>query len=157
MHFEPAFALRAPVSKDLVRPPAFRITAAPDAHLLHVRQFQSAIHPASAAPSRRANIPIWMIIERDYDNLLREAPKPERAQMVKIARAVQNKWRELRFHLPIKLLHHPRRRREAQKGSPFSGVNRFKGNRLRGPGIVQVEVKSAIGVMHGKSLDARNF
>ena len=93
-----------------------------------------------------------MIIERHDDNLLRDAPKPERAQMVKIARAVQHKWCELPLNLPVKVFHHSCRRREAQTRPPFPGVKRCKGNRFRGPGIVQVEVNSAIGrgLMHLK-------
>jgi len=63
MHLESAFTLGAPIAEDLSRPPAFKITATPHAHLLYAWQFQSAIHPASTAPPRRANIPVWMIIE----------------------------------------------------------------------------------------------
>src|SRR5438067_7096023 len=51
---EPAFPFRAPVPENLMRPPALEIAAAPDADFLDVRQFERAIHPATAAPARRA-------------------------------------------------------------------------------------------------------
>jgi hypothetical protein len=78
--------------------------------------------------------------------------------MVKIARAVQDEWRQLSFHLAVELFYCKRRRRETQKWTPSSDIDRFKGNYFRGPGIIQVEVRSAFGgsVMHWKSLDARN-
>ena len=68
VHFKFARAFRATISENLVRPPAFEIAAAPHAHELHVRKFERAINPTSAAPFRRPNVPVGMIVERNHDN-----------------------------------------------------------------------------------------
>jgi hypothetical protein len=104
MNFEFASALGAAIAKNIVRPPAFEITAAPHAHSLDVRKFQGAIDPAAATPSWRANIPIRMIIERNDDDGLRDSPNPKRAQIMKIARAIKDKRRKARFKLAVKLI-----------------------------------------------------
>ena len=80
-------AFRFAIAKNLMRPPAFEISATPDRDLPDVRQFQCAIDPAAATPARRANIPIRMIIKRDYGDGLIDISNPQGAEMVKIARA----------------------------------------------------------------------
>ncbi len=93
MHFEPAGAFGAPVPENLMWPPAFKVTATPNAHPAHVRNLQRAIHPPAAGPLRRAHIPIWMIIERNKDDCSGNAAHSKRGQMMKVARAVKQKSR----------------------------------------------------------------
>src|SRR5206468_6229581 len=63
MDLKNACAFGATVAENLVRPPAFKISATPNAHSAHLRKFQCAIHPSAAAPFRRTHIPIRMIVE----------------------------------------------------------------------------------------------
>lgn len=63
VNVENARSFCATVAEKLVRPPAFKISATPNANPAHVRKFQRAIHPTTAAPFRRAHIPIGMIIK----------------------------------------------------------------------------------------------
>ena len=65
MHFKNTGAFRAAIAKNLVRPPAFKIPAAPNAHAAHMRKFQRAIDPTTASPFRRAHVPVRMIVERN--------------------------------------------------------------------------------------------
>ena len=65
MHFKNPGAFSAAVTEDLVRPPTFEISAAPNCYVLDLREFQPAIDPATASPFRGAHIPIWMIVERN--------------------------------------------------------------------------------------------
>lgn len=104
MNLQLAGSLCAPIAEELPRPPALEISATPDTGFLEERQFQSAIDPAAAAPAWRTNVPIRMIIERDEDERFGEAPKPERAQMVKIAGAINEKRPEPRTELAKKFL-----------------------------------------------------
>ncbi len=85
MHFEFSGALGEEIPEKQVRPPAFKISAAPNADALHVRQFQRPIYPTAATPFRRTHIPIRVIVERNNDNWPREAPNPKRAQKMKVA------------------------------------------------------------------------
>ena len=68
VHFKFARAFRATVAENLVRPPAFEIAATPNTNAFHVWKFQRAINPTSAAPFRRPNVPVGMIVERHHDN-----------------------------------------------------------------------------------------
>lgn len=94
MHLELAFYFGATISQKLTRPPAFEIAAAPDAHAADMRQFERAINPRAARPARRRDRPIRMIIKGNQRNRLRLAAKPERGQMMKIARAVKDERRD---------------------------------------------------------------
>src|SRR4029453_3986162 len=55
MNFENACSFGVPVSENLVRPPTFKISAAPNCDVLYVRKFQRAIDPTAATPFRRAH------------------------------------------------------------------------------------------------------
>ena len=63
MNFKPAFSFAAPIGKDIVRPPAFEISAAPNGNVLNVRELERAIDSAATAPLRRTNVPVRVIIE----------------------------------------------------------------------------------------------
>ena len=102
MNLKIAIALRAAVPENLRRPPALEISAAPNADQLHMRKFERAIDPTATAPFRRAHIPIGVVIERDDNHRLAEASNPEGSQVMKIAGAVEQKGRKLRFELAIK-------------------------------------------------------
>lgn len=63
MHFEFSGTLGEQIAKKQMRPPAFEISAAPNADALHMRQFQRSIYPTATTPFRRTHIPIRMIVE----------------------------------------------------------------------------------------------
>src|SRR5205823_6728449 len=65
MDLKNACSLSATIAKKLMRPPAFKISATPNADAAHVRKFQRAIHPSAAAPFRRAHVPVRVIVEGD--------------------------------------------------------------------------------------------
>ena len=102
MDFEPAFALATAICENVVRPPALKISAAPDRDVLNVREIEHAIDPAATTPFWRSNIPVGMIIKRNENNRLRDSTKPKRAQIMKIARAIEDERRELRIELAVK-------------------------------------------------------
>src|SRR5207248_3966305 len=57
MNFKPAHAFGAAVGKDIVRPPALEISAAPNRDVLDVHELERAIDPASTAPLWRTHVP----------------------------------------------------------------------------------------------------
>src|SRR5438876_11423570 len=63
MNFETTGAFGAAIGENIVRPPAFKISAAPDRDMLHVREFERAIDPTAASPLRRRDRPVRMIVE----------------------------------------------------------------------------------------------
>ena len=63
VNFKPAFALATTVGKDIVRPPALEISAAPNRDVLNVRELKRTIDPSTTAPFRGTNIPVRVIIE----------------------------------------------------------------------------------------------
>jgi len=63
MNIQPPLALRAAIPENLSRPPAFKITAAPNTNSFQLRKIKRAIQPIAATPFRRANIPIGMVVE----------------------------------------------------------------------------------------------
>lgn len=131
------------ISKKLSWPPALKIAAAPNADAPHMRELQRTIDPAAAAPFWRTNVPIGMIVERNNDERLPDTPDPERAQMVKIARAIKQKWREPRFKFAIELVDQPRRHGEAKLRPPLARINNGQAKRLIPPCVIQIEMQSA--------------
>ena len=114
MHFQPAGAFRATVAENLVWPPAFKIAAAPNCHMLDVGKFQDAIHPCAAGPFWRAHIPIRMIIKRNEYHWSGYAAQSKRRQMMKVTGAVKHKRRgHMRLVVTIKSFYQARWRREA--------------------------------------------
>src|SRR5438046_10673993 len=91
MNVKNACSLRATIAKKLMRPPAFKISTAPNCDVLYLSKFQSAIHPTAAAPFRRAHVPVRVIVEGDNSDGLGETPNPERSQIMKITRAEEQK------------------------------------------------------------------
>ena len=92
-------------------------------------------------------------LENDRDRFVRRS-KPQPGQMMKVTRAIKDKFRELRFDLAIKLLDHCRRSREAEARSPLRGINggQAVGNLV--PGGVEIKVNGRIGRgVHGLSRD----
>src|ERR1700704_4445202 len=122
MDFELARAFRAAVTENLLRPPAFEISAAPHADLLNVWKLERAIHPTATAPFGRAHIPVGMVVEGNKNGRLRQLPGPKPREMVKITRAVENERWQLRLILAIKLLDQTRRRGKAQLRAPIARV-----------------------------------
>jgi len=86
MHFQYSFAFGAATPKDLPRPPAFKISTAPDRDMLDLWQFHRAVQPPAATPLRRSHIPVRVIIKRDKDEWLLHPSHPKRAQMMEITR-----------------------------------------------------------------------
>jgi len=73
---------------------------------------------------------------------------------MKVTRAVEDKFRELRFDLAIKLLDRPRRSREAEARSPLRGINGGQAVRDLVPGGVEIKVNGRIGrAVHGLGRD----
>jgi hypothetical protein len=144
MNVKNACSLRATIAKQLVRPPAFKISATPNADAAHVRNFQRAIHPTAAAPFRRAHVPVRVIVEGDNGDRLGDKPNPERSQIMKITGAVEQKrGHEMRFIFAVKLGDQTRRRRETQLRPPNARINNGQTKRLIRPRVIQIEVESA--------------
>src|SRR5438034_3276278 len=111
MNVKNACSLRATVAEQLVRPPAFKISTAPNCDVLHLGKFQCAIQPSAAAPSRRPHVPVRVIVEGDNGDRLGDTPNPKRSQIMKIAGAEEQKrGRKLCFIFPVKLGDQTRRR-----------------------------------------------
>ena len=88
------------------------------------RKFQRTIDPAAASPFRRRYSPIRVIIERDKDEWLIDLAKPNRGQIMKIARAVENEWREAPRKFMSKRFDDSGRRAETQARPPFARFDR---------------------------------
>ena len=73
-----------------MRPPTFEITTAPNGDVLDVRKLKRAIDPAAAAPFRRTNVPVRMIIKRNKNDWFIETAKPKRTEIMEVARATQD-------------------------------------------------------------------
>lgn len=110
MNFKPAFAFGPTIGENIVRPPAFEISAAPNCDVLHMRQLERAIDPTAAAPFWRTNIPIRMIIKRNKNNRISQPAKPKRAQVMEVAGAIENKWRKPRLELAVERFNQTGRR-----------------------------------------------
>ena len=73
---------------------------------------------------------------------------------MKVTRAVEDKFRELRFDLAIKLLNRPQRSGEAEARSPLHRFNGGQTVRNLAPGGVEIKVNGRIGrAVHGLSRD----
>src|SRR5205823_10467481 len=101
---------RFAIPEKLMRPPALEIPATPNRDLPDMRQLQRAINPAAATPARRADIPIGVIVEGNESDRFGRRSKPQAGQMMKVARAIKDKFRELRFDLGGIVLDHCRGR-----------------------------------------------
>src|SRR5262245_55289111 len=107
-------------------------------------KLKRAINPAAAGPSRRRDRPIGMIIKRNEDELLHDSTKPERAQVMKVARAIKKKWRDAFRKFSIKSFDDPRRRTKPQTRTPFAGIEQRQIQRLISPRVVEIEMKCAV-------------
>src|SRR4030095_915379 len=67
MNFKNSCAFRTTVAEDLIRPPTFKIVAAPDTRKPYIWKFQCPVHPSTTGPFRRPHIPIRMVIEGNED------------------------------------------------------------------------------------------
>jgi hypothetical protein len=104
MDFKSAYALGAAVGKNIVRPPALEISASPNGDVLDVRELKGAIDPAAAAPFRRTHVPVRMIIKRNQNDWLTQPTKPKRTEIMEIARAIENKRRNLLSEFAVEFL-----------------------------------------------------
>src|SRR5581483_8913316 len=140
MDFEFAGAFRAPIPKNLPRPPAFEITTAPYAHLLHVGQLERTIDPTSCGPSRRRHGPIGMVVERNDRDASRQPTQPKRGQVMKITGAVEHERPKLRRDFAIELFDQTRRRRKSQARPPLARIEpRERPRRIR-PRSVKIDM-----------------
>ena len=145
MDLKNARPFRATISEKLVRPPAFKISTAPNCDVLYLRKFQGAIHPSAAAPFRRAHVPVRVIVEGDDGDGLGDTPNPERSQIMKITRAEEQKrGRKLCFIFAVKLGDQPWRRRETQFRPPIARIDKGQIKRLISPCVIQIEVAGAV-------------
>ena len=143
MNLELAVSLRPTVRKNVVRPPAFEISAAPDCNMFQERKLKRAINPSAASPFWRTNVPIGMIIERNQDEWLLHPTKPESRQIVKIARSIENKRRDALRKFAIKLFDQARRRAKTQACAPLARLRNGQAERLISPRVVEIEVNYA--------------
>ena len=130
------------IAKNLMRPPTFKISTPPNCRLSDVRQFQCAIDPAAATPAWRANVPVWMIIERDEGERFVCSSKPQPGQVMKIARTVEDELTKVRADLAIKLLDRPGRSGETKARSPLRCINPRQIICDLAPGIVEIEMNN---------------
>ena len=133
----------AAVPKKLTRPPALEISATPNTETPHLRKLQRTIDPTAATPFRRSHIPVRMVIERDDNDRLADLPNPECGQVMKIARAVEQKWRKAAFEFAIKFLDQTRWRRKSKLRSPFMSIDDRQTQWLILPRVIEMEVQSA--------------
>src|SRR5262249_30240029 len=68
MNFKNSGAFRTTVAEDLMRPPTFKIVAAPDTRKPYIWQCQCPVNPSTTRPFRGPHIPIRMVIEGDEDD-----------------------------------------------------------------------------------------
>ncbi|MEY2542680.1 MAG: hypothetical protein QOE81_141 [Verrucomicrobiota bacterium] len=104
MNFKPACAFTGAVRKNVMRPPALEISAAPDRDVLDLRKFERAIDPSAASPFRRTHIPVRVIIERNQNDWFIQPAKPKRSEIMEIARAVENEWRNPASEFAVEFL-----------------------------------------------------
>ena len=123
MNFEPAGALSFAVGENIVWPPAFEISTAPDRDVLHMRKLERAIDPTAAGPFRRRDRPVGMIIERNKNERLVASSQPKGTQIMIIAGTVEREWRKLWFEFAIKFFNDPLRRAEAKLRTPLARID----------------------------------
>src|SRR5436190_4873064 len=135
-----------------MRPPALEISAAPDRDVPNLWQLQRTIDPAAAAPTRRPNIPIRMIVKRYERYRLGSRSQPQSAQMVKVTRTIKNKFSELRRDLTIKLFSRPGRSGKSKPGAPVPRVDSRQGMCDVAPRIIEIEMdRETLAFLHGLS------
>src|SRR5207247_1845468 len=90
-------------------------------------------------------IPIGVIIERNERDRFVHRSKPQPGQMMKVARAVEDKFGELWPDLAIKLFDRPRRSRKTKARSPLRRINGRQTVRDLVPGGIEIKVSGRIG------------
>jgi len=138
MNFEPAGALRAAIRENVVRPPTFEISAAPNRDVLDMRQLERAIDPTAARPFRRRDRPVRMIIERNKNEGLVASSQPKRAQVMEVARTIECEWRKPCTQFAIKFFNDPFRRAEAKLRTPLASIERRQLRRRISPRVVEI-------------------
>lgn len=83
-----------------------------------------------------------MIIERDQNKRLGDAAKPERGQIVKIARAIEIEWRDPLGKFTIETFNQARWSAKTQTGAPLTRIDGRETERPISPSIVEVEMNS---------------
>ena len=135
MHFKNAVAFSATVAENLMWPPALEVTATPNTDASHLWKFERAIYPTSAAPSRRANVPVGMVIKRHENDRFGNSAQSQCGQMMEIARAIKQERRaQSRLVLEVELFDQAWRRRKTQLDSPCACINYPQPHRLVRPG-----------------------
>lgn len=140
MNFEFAVALGRTVRKNVVRPPAFKISAAPNGDALEQRKLERAIDPSATGPARRSDRPVRMIIERNQNKRLGDPAKPERGQIMKIARAVKIEWRNALGKFAIKTFNQARWGAKPQTRAPLARINGRETKGPISPSVVEVQM-----------------
>jgi hypothetical protein len=149
MDLEAAASLCAAVRKNVVWPPAFKISTAPDRDMLNMGKLESAIDPTAACPLRRRDRPIGMIVERNQNERLVELAQPKRTQIMVIARTVKRERRQvraglaLRLEFAIKIFDDPWRRAEAELRAPLARIDYRQRQRGTSPGVVEIKMYRA--------------
>src|SRR4029077_8726478 len=145
MDFKNSGTFRATIAEKLVRPPTFEIAAAPNTRKPYIGKFQCAVHPCATSPFRRPHVPVGMVIERDENYLVGNRTHPERCQVVKVARAVEQEGRrEFPSPLPIELFDQPRRRGETQARPPTLRIGYRKPSQVVRPSVIEIQMKRVV-------------
>jgi low affinity Fe/Cu permease len=155
MHFESPGSLCAVIAENPVRPPAFKIPATPHAYLFHLREFERAIDPTAATPFGGPDVRIGMIIKRNHRRSPGEPAEPERCQVMKISRAVDQKWRQPTLLLAIETLHLARRGRETQPRPPTADIATPERESTQLPGIIEIQVQGVIEPLNHEEKNAK--
>src|SRR5207248_5761001 len=107
-----ALAFAGAIRKNIVRPPALEIPATPNCDALDRRKLERPVDPSAATPFRRANVPVRVIIKRNQNDGFTQSPQPKRAEIMEIARAVENEWPNFLSEFAVEFFDYPLRRRE---------------------------------------------
>jgi hypothetical protein len=82
-----------------------------------------------------------MIIERNQNERFIEPTKPKRTEIMEIARAVENEWRDLASEFAVESLDQLGRRRKTQPWPPIAGSKRLQVERFISPRVVEIKMQ----------------
>src|SRR5713226_8353290 len=117
MHLDPRAA------EEPVRPVELEVSAPPYHRPSQVTQFRCAFHPPPTRPMRWPPVPIRMIVEDDQvEGGGGQVSEKCGGKMMKIARAVQDEWRQIVRHLVNEGVHRLSWGEASQSRSPAKGI-----------------------------------
>ena len=133
-----------PVAKEAVGPVEFKIAAAPDGRAGDLWKLQSPVDPAAAAPVRRANIPIGVVIEGEEGNGPGEIAEPDGAEVMEIAGAKEGEGAEAGLDGLVEGIQEGGRGAVAEARPPFAEIEVMIEYPMR-PRPVEIDVRRREG------------